>query len=273
MTIASRSSFPRKMVVYSAIIDDYDVPLPPRRLNPAFDYILLSNTAMKAHGWTVRPLPEPARGLSSSDANRWCKMFAHEIFPEYDYSVYLDGNMRSVGELEILLNEFITSGAEIGLFKHPARRTVSEELIALCASDRFTSEEKLAMAAQAARYKNELPPDSGIPLSENGVIFRRHVSPHLSDAMSLWWQEFRHGSKRDQLSLPWVLKKIPLQVHRWGWSFRKPNPYFIHMPHLHTKQRTKLSIARYYLSMHRKTLRNQVRRYLSNRRKTRATDA
>lgn len=271
MTTDPQLSDPPRMVVYTTITDNYDLPMPPRRPNPAFDYILLSNTPMpNARGWTVRPLPEPTRGLPSCDANRWCKMFAHEVFPEYAYSIYLDGNIRVIGRLEKLLDEFTASGAAIGLFKHPTRDTISEECIELCDSERFSAEDKAAMVAQVKRYSVDLPPESGVPLSENSIIFRNHRATNLPEAMRLWWEEYRQNSKRDQLSLPWVLRRVDLPVHRWNWSFRDPNRHFIRMPHYSGRSGGAFSVARYYFSMHRKTLRNQLQFCQSKRRRARA---
>lgn len=274
MTPSSSSSDRPRVVVYTAIIDDYDLPLPPRQSDPDVDYILLSNTPMpKARGWTVRPLPEPARDLPSGDANRWCKMFAHEIFPEYGYSVYLDGNIRIVSNLKALRDEFIASHAAIGLFKHPTRSTIDEECTELCASPRFSPEEKAAMLAQLNRYRGDMPTGCGVPLSENSIIFRNHRATNLAPAMQLWWEEYRHNSKRDQLALPWVLQKVDLSVHRWDWSFRHPNPHFIRMPHFSGRSGGAFSAARYYLSMHRKTLRNRLKARQADHHETRATDA
>ncbi len=49
--------------------------------------------------------------------------------------------------------------------------------------------------------------------------------------MDLWWQQMASYTKRDQLSLPYVLWKSDLAVKVWDWSYRRENPYFNRYPH------------------------------------------
>jgi len=63
---------------------------------------------------------------------------------------------------------------------------------------------------QMAEYKK-----SGFPahfgLSENPVLMREHNDPLVVKVTEEWWQEVLHKSKRDQLSLDFVLWKNGLE--------------------------------------------------------------
>lgn len=49
-------------------------------------------------------------------------------------------------------------------------------------------------------------------MSENGIMFRRHHAPLVKSLMEQWLVEFGQGSKRDQLSLPYVFWKNEQQL-------------------------------------------------------------
>ena len=50
---------------------------------------------------------------------------------------------------------------------------------------------------------------------ETSVIVREHNDPRVIEAMNLWWKEIDNGSRRDQLSLPYVLWNRELSVIIW----------------------------------------------------------
>ena len=53
----------------------------------------------------------------------------------------------------------------------------------------------------------------------------------LEAAMELWWTQLKEFTKRDQLSLQYVLWKNDVPFHRWEWSFRESNEFFQSYPH------------------------------------------
>ena len=44
--------------------------------------------------------------------------------------------------------------------------------------------------------------------------------------MDLWWEQMATYTKRDQLSLPYVLYKSDLRIKLWDWNYKFENPYF-----------------------------------------------
>ncbi len=49
--------------------------------------------------------------------------------------------------------------------------------------------------------------------------------------MCSWWEQFQTFTKRDQLSLPYVLWQSSLPTKIWDWSFRTPNDFLEKYPH------------------------------------------
>ncbi len=200
-------------------------------MTPGVDYVLYAPEAPRGlKGWHWRPLPSEVEGFSQTMANRYCKLFPHRLFPDADVTIYMDGNILARGNLQPLIDEFLTSKAEIGLFKHPYRNTLEEEL-AFCKQVGKIKPSDIAVAdAQLAGYRADRLPDDRI-LTQNGIIFRRHDGPHLNEAMNLWWMHMKRYAPREQLSGPYVMWKTGLTMTVWPWIYTRDNPYFLWYPH------------------------------------------
>jgi len=165
--------------------------------------------------------------MTPGEANRWCKFFAHRIFPEADATVYVDGNVRQTASFLPWLREMEEAGVEIGLFAHPRRATVAEEHARCIEVGKIALEELGRYDERLRAYAKDLPGEA--LLTENSVILRRGKSPRLEAAMEVWWREFRRGIRRDQISLPWVLTAEELQTRIWDRNFRFTDPPLVHV--------------------------------------------
>ena len=56
--------------------------------------------------------------------------------------------------------------------------------------------------------KINYPKNNG--LWANGVLIRKHNDPDIIKMNEMWWQEIQNGSRRDQLSAPYVAWKCGL---------------------------------------------------------------
>ena len=178
------------------------------------------------------PPPLAIETFDQAAKNRWCKFFPHRVFPDHDVSIYIDGNIKLMRPLDDLLAAFLSSDADIGLFKHPSRTSVAEELAA-CVEMGKLSADKARIVADRLRFYGATSNLSTVPFTENGIIFRRHAAPHQGEMMELWWKEY-NWVFRDQIALPWVLQQTQIKVGVWNWSYRTPNLWFLGpvIPHL-----------------------------------------
>ncbi|MGW8369212.1 MAG: glycosyltransferase domain-containing protein, partial [Gammaproteobacteria bacterium] len=100
------------VVVYTAVTSRYDLVLPPARQSAPLAFCLFDDTGVGVRGWHGVPF---RRSFDCSvTTNRFHKFFAHELFPDAEYSIYLDGNIGIVGDLAPLIDEFIASECAIG---------------------------------------------------------------------------------------------------------------------------------------------------------------
>lgn len=211
-------------IVYSAITSCYDRTFQAKVYTKNIKYLLYSDMPRNIKGWDVLPITKKIKGAKPL-TNRWYKFFPHELFKEVEYSVYLDGNIRIIGDLTQLLQEFIKSQAAIGVFKHKDRNDICQEIDACIKYKKFDASDLDRSKEQIRDYLSEGMPPSQI-LTDNGIIFRWHQHPQLKKTMALWWEQLQKYSKRDQISLPYVVWKSNAPVYIWNWSFRKENSYF-----------------------------------------------
>lgn len=95
-----------KIVVYTCITGNYDNPLPPLFCADNTTYVLYSNSIKSAEGWITKKIPKEIQKLNNDILiNRYIKTHPHELFLEYDYAIYIDGNIRSISDLSGFINK------------------------------------------------------------------------------------------------------------------------------------------------------------------------
>lgn len=194
-----------RIAIYTCIINDYDELQQPRVLEDGFDFICYvgrgAKTAERVGVWEIRELPESLGdpGLDS----RWPKMHPHLLLPEYECSVWVDGNVGLLdGTIYRAARTKRTAGVKYSGVTHPDRDCTYEEA-RKCFDMKYLSVFGL-LRVWAWLWLHGLPRHAG--LNENNVIFRRHNDPDIVALDELWWDRVLHLSRRDQLSLRCCLK-------------------------------------------------------------------
>jgi hypothetical protein len=186
-------------------------------------YVLVTDDPeMRVPGWHTHVIDND-QYKSTRAANRYFKMLPHRAFPEFDYSLYIDGNIRLLSDVKPVFDEFIASKACLGLFPHPLRNSVKEEVEACLQAGKVVDNDNLQR--ELAHYRQERFPDN-VGLIEASVILKNHRHPGLDRAMEAWWHMFERFETRDQFSLPFVLWKTKVACMLQSFSFRDQNPYF-----------------------------------------------
>lgn len=235
----------RKIVVYTAVIGEYDIVLDPVINTEGVEYVLFTDSSAPVFAWQVRPIDRTV-ATGNPLINRWYKVFAHKLFPDADISIYLDGNIRILKNLDCLLKEFDESGAAIGLFTHMERQDIYEEVAACRQLNKFDAQDEKLIDSQLGFYES-----SGFPadqkLTDNGIIFRKHHQLGLYQAMELWWEQLNTYTKRDQISLPFAIWRFEVPAKVWQWSFRPQNNGFF-LTYRHQKKKTIVNLVLVKLS-------------------------
>lgn len=192
-----------KLVVYTAITGKYDAVLEPQVIDVNCDYICFIDSPPAAyHGvWQFRPIQNES-GLDSVRLARRYKLLPHLLFPEYAFSIYVDGNLQINASLREYLARYAGSRPML-CQRHPERDCIYEEAAAVL---NFRLDEHDIVCEQMQRYRLEGFP-SHIGLTCTNVLFRQHHDPDVIRLMNDWWAEVSAGSRRDQLSFSYAVWK------------------------------------------------------------------
>ena len=218
-----------KIVVYTAITGSKD-HLKDEQITGKADFICYSDKDIDSKIWTIRP----ACGLFNDD-NRNAKIhkvLAHQYIDEYDYSIWIDGNIYLNIPPEELIERYLKN-SDIAVFNHFQNRGClykeAETCIQLKRDDYETIYE------QVTRYKEKgYPEDNG--LYEGTVILRRHTNK-VKAFNNSWWSEICRHSRRDQISFNFVLSQLNIRPEIMEGNI-KDNNYFRRIPHNgHLKQK------------------------------------
>lgn len=214
-------------LVYTAVFGGYDRVFPPMVSEAGIDHVLITDDpAMQVRGWRTLAI-DPAAYGSPKAANFHYKALIHRELPGYDASLYVDGNIRLIGRTSEVFDRFEASGAALGVFPHPLRDNVADEVDACIAAGKGDAEK---LRAEYAAYRAEgFADDQG--LIEATILLKNHRSPQLDPAMGLWRDLFSRFQTRDQLSLPVVKARTEVALAYHPFSFRDPNPWFGLYPH------------------------------------------
>lgn len=199
-----------RKVIYTCIIGGYDTLMQPLVLDDSFDYVCFverTSGSMERQGvWQLRPLPVSTS--SSQLDSRYPKMHPHLLLPEYDYSLWIDGNILiKDGTIYEAFDVAARSGAIYAGVSHPARDCVYEEA-RKCRDMRYITYPDLARIWLTYAWHG-IPRHAG--LLENNIIFREHNNPAIISLDEMWWQRVLHFCRRDQLSLGLCLRKTGIR--------------------------------------------------------------
>ena len=105
-TMGAGNKHNEKIAVYTCITGNYDYPLEILNKEDRCDYFLISDlkegTNMVNEQYYRRINTSkvvPKEYITAKDKNRYCKMHGYKIFSDYDYSIYIDGNLQIIGKI------------------------------------------------------------------------------------------------------------------------------------------------------------------------------
>jgi hypothetical protein len=197
----------KKIAVYTCVTGGYDKISEPLYDSPYCDYYLITDDKnMKPKKWKKILIPEDIKKQYDNNGtiiNRYYKLNPQEIFKEYDYSIYIDGNVQIISDLSFMINN-VDPSVGIAIHKHRDRECICDELEA-CKILKKGNSEKLKQ--QVDRYLDEnFPKHYG--MGECAIIVTNLKNKQAVDILNAWWIEFQKSeSLRDQIALPYILWK------------------------------------------------------------------
>ncbi len=192
-----------RIAVYTAMAGGYDSIPTPEELDPEVDYICFSDSILEGeHPWEMRPLDY--FNADRTRITRYYKLHPHTYFSQYDYVIWIDSNIlirRNI--IHKLIETYKTGGNPIATIRHPERNCTYIEA-RICSRSQL--DDAKLIDAQIERYREAgLPEKGGLP--ETNIYVTAPNDPRSIRLFAEWWQELENGSRRDQLSIMYVLFK------------------------------------------------------------------
>lgn len=199
-----------RIAVYTSIFETYDNVYEPQCSVDNVDYYFVSEqkpVGLKKYKWLDAKKILPSDLSNPIDKNRYVKMHPHLLFPNYRYSIYIDGNVEILRDVSVFVQKSKTG---ISVFRHPLRDDIYMEAFAIANAKKAKAE---AIQLQMEKYMKEgFPKVYGMP--EMRIIAREHNNPICIKIMENWWKEFSTtDTKRDQLSFMYVMWKNGLELN------------------------------------------------------------
>lgn len=200
-----------RVAVYTCIFGKYDALQEPFCHPDNVDYYIITDQPVpEGSAWKqldISPYTDLLDGKTNVEKNRWFKMHPHEVFIDYRYSIYIDGNIAPVTDFTELVNRIGEPG--IALFWHSYNNCVYQEAFFNRYSVKKISNEELEKHIAYLRHQG-MPEEFG--MTTCNVIVRDHKSEVCKKLMDDWWQEFMTHCRRDQISFPYVVWKNGLEM-------------------------------------------------------------
>jgi dephospho-CoA kinase len=221
-----------KFVVYTALFGDYDNLIDPNENYEGCDFICFTDQInLKSDIWEIRIVENIDLPLNMM--NRRYKILPHLFLSEYEWSMYVDANILIRNNPFELANKYL-SRYNFTMPKHFARDCVYNEAKECVILGKSKHDET---KKQIDDYKKQSFPEN-YGLGENNILFRKHNSEKVIKIMKDWWEELNTQTKRDQLSLAYILWKNKEIFNYMEESARVGLGYFEYILHNESKNKT-----------------------------------
>jgi hypothetical protein len=223
-----------KIAIYTSIFGGYDDLIDDQYQMDGVDYICFTDRDLESETWKVIK-STPIYNDPNRNAKKY-KILPHRYLKDYDYSIWIDGNIKVISDIRALCN-----GDSYKVYDHmqvfDKRNCIYDEAQAILNFGKINSERtpergiknwkdnpKL-IVDQMNRYISEgYPKNNG--LATNPIIVRNHNDSDVIVVMEDWWSEIKYNSKRDQLSFNYIVWKNQFNfVYLQGDS--RNNEYFV----------------------------------------------
>ena len=218
----------KKIALYRCMFGNYDFVIPDFKMFGNIDYYLFTdNPSINIKNY--KTILVKRQFSNASLDNRYIKIILPRVLYTYSLTIYMDMNIQISGDILILINRFINSSSEIGLFSHPYKNSIEDE-VALCLSKKKCNENDLK---EEIEYYSSLNIEKKVDfITDNSIIFRKKHSKKMTEAMLKWFDLVKKFSGRDQISFPIIRELFNFKEYIYSFSPRtKNNGYFTVLPH------------------------------------------
>ena len=190
----------KRFAIYTALIGGYDSIKQPRVVDERFDYYLFTDDVKELHVgvWEIRHVdytnPDKTR------IARWVKTHPHVLLPDYKATLWIDANLEITSAFMYeRCAELMSKNIQLASVKHPQRDCIYDEAYWVYGLD---VEKNIFNWCHFLRSIN-YPRHNG--LYETNVLYRKN-DESVNKVNEEWWNAISEYSRRDQLSLNYVLQ-------------------------------------------------------------------
>lgn len=193
-----------QIAIYTCIVGDYDQINEPQFISNDCDYYIISDRKpVKETAFQYLDIDAyvPETLVDNTRKNRYVKINVHKIFPQYKYSIYIDGNLIIKSDMRVCLENLPRTRTAVAGESY--WDNIYIEGIRCIESKR--DREELILKQTEQYWLEGMPEHFGSFLCN--VLAREHNHPNCIHLMEEWWEQVSKYSRRDQISFPYVLWK------------------------------------------------------------------
>jgi hypothetical protein len=196
------------IAIYTAIFGSKDDLIEPNFEIKGCDFICFTDNPNVSSDFFEVRLVKPEFEDPTLNARK-CKLLSNYYLPEYNYTVWIDGNLKlKKSNIKQLVDKYLKE-KDIALFRHPERNCIYEEGDACIY---YSKEDPTKIRKQLEFYKKKgYPEKNGLVMTS--ILFRKNQSEKIKKLNEEWWKELKKRSKRDQLSFNYVAWKNKLDFY------------------------------------------------------------
>ncbi len=197
-----------RVVVFTCVTGGYDNVYDPQVVEDNCDYYIISEMKpenINVYQWISLNNLNIPEGLNNALVNRFCKINAHKMFPQYKYSIYIDGNIELKKKIS---HDFLDKleGKVTGIACKKRNCKIADAYrdgIHVLVSQ-LADEGKVQK--QMEQYWKEGLPEYHGQIAGN-IWVREHNNPICIAIMEEWWKQVLTQAPRDQLSFMYAVWK------------------------------------------------------------------
>ena len=222
----------KKKVIYTAIFGGYDKLPDPDYKPEGWDFICFTDSDIKSDIWEIKKVPAIYED-STRNARKY-KVLPHRWFPDYEYSLWVDGNILIKNNINELIDIYLDDNISLAVHDHnqnqldPRDCVYDEAKVILYFGQKNGNykDDPIVINRQMEKYLKENYPAKN-SLAVTMQLLRKHNNLKCINAMEQWWEEIKYGSKRDQLSCNYSMWNTNTPFIYFKGDSRN-NKYFLH---------------------------------------------